>query len=80
MKRDLIGKDAWLSEHEDAYAEGHSDGYADGHDDGHAEGYETGLNEQVWDVEELLANVDFYDRQDWFDRLKAEAARLGVRV
>jgi flagellar biosynthesis/type III secretory pathway protein FliH len=61
----------------------HADGYDEGYDAGHEAGYKTALNECRVDWRapiSFFADLAPFQWQDWFDRLKAEAARLGVRV
>ncbi len=59
------------------------DDYARGYDAGHEEGYQAALDECGLDIPEpadLLNRMESWRWQDYYDRLKAEAARLGVRV
>ena len=71
-----MGCDEYIEAREEGWEEGHADGYDDGHEDGRAET----LGEIESDPGSLFRGLKPYQWQDWFDRLKAEAARLGVRV
>lgn len=42
--------------------------------------YVSAFDDDRNDPRDLVAGVPFLDRQWWFDRLKLEAARLGVVV
>ncbi len=47
------------------------------------EGFDAGKDHaemQIPDPLDLLASLDLFERQIFFDRLKAEALRLGVNV
>jgi hypothetical protein len=53
--------------------------YDDGYADGLADGETSALDSiEKMDPRELINAIPFLDRQDWFDRLKLEAIRLGV--
>jgi hypothetical protein len=60
------------------------DEYIEAREEGYGLGYKDGHDELSKDLAErpgaVFALVQVRDWQDWFDRLKAEAARLGVRV
>jgi len=71
-----MGRDAFTDAQDEAWDKGHADGY----DEGHEQGYCDALEEMLADPAILLRALQVYQWQDWFDRLKAEAARLGVRV
>jgi hypothetical protein len=61
--------------------------YDNGYHRGHSDGYEEALGDEAdliarvrSDPVALINDIEFLDRQDWFDRLKAEAKRLGVNT